>query len=191
MWDWKLKPTYHIGIIDFRINRMHNVPHDDSWLLWSALAVDGSKCIPSIPCTSSKSKFYSDALNIIVISLPDFQSQVMSLNTSLDKFIWLFSNLGVNTKDIPEWAITDSSFKRVLDTMESASLTSRESTTYHAELNLQKDINDEERYKQLENDVNIFMKAVSMLTDTQNAYDFAYEEFGPDLTLVLGERPSV
>lgn len=168
---------------------MRNVPHDNSWLMWSSLAIDDSRCIP--PITSTKHKFYSDALNIVVISLPDFQSQVelLQLNTALDKFIWLFSNLGSNTDGTPEWAFTDTSFKRVLQTMNLASLKLRELTFYEAELDLQKDMNDAERYKQLEREVKCFMKAVLIFTDYQTAYDSALEEFGPDITLVLGERP--
>lgn len=158
---------------------MLNAPLDRSWLTWS------SKCI------NADNGADSDTPNILVISLPDFDSQVALHQTfsTRDRFIWLFSNLASNSDALPKWAVTDISFRRLLDRIELDSLTLRELSVYEAEVFQQRDINDAKRYMQLERSVLYFMKGLLKLTDKQTAYDFALTEFGDDAELVLGERP--
>lgn len=182
-----MQPTYHIGILDFAIDSLLDFPRDNSWLVWSALAIDGSKCFP--PVESRDIKFFSNVLNIIIISLTDFEAQRVSVSSAAEKFTWLFSNLGKAKGEIPEWATDNVCYKRVLDSMVSENLNQRESSAYHDELNRRKDLNENLETMKLESEVKAFMKLASKFNSKPEAYDLAMEEYGNFAASVLGKRP--
>lgn len=136
-WEWELKKTYHIGIIDFSIASLKDVPekYQDSWMVWSQLAFnkDRSRGLPA-DVQYGKEDF-NDLLNIVKVSLRDFEEPVDSLNNDLSKFVWLFKFFGSlgRTIQLPAWC-ADDKFKNLLELMKVASLSLEDKMKYEYEM---------------------------------------------------------
>jgi predicted transposase/invertase (TIGR01784 family) len=75
-WDYKLKPTYHIAILDF----VHDEGSDDYINRYSLMNEKTHKQI-------------SDKLNFITIELPKFKKTIEELESDLDFWLYCFCNL--------------------------------------------------------------------------------------------------
>jgi len=136
-WNWKLFPSYHIGVLDFNLKHVEGVPDNlkDNWMLCANLWFDGNVSIPAFDQPINAPKL----LNLILISLPNFSTFVNSPEKDYEKFVWLFARLGsMSRSSLPTWC-NEAPFINALDSMERRKLTSKEITAYQASLESKKD----------------------------------------------------
>jgi hypothetical protein len=167
-WTYALKKVYHIAFVDFDFRKVFDIPLkcDRCWKIWSRFAVDWSLCSPvqNDPPTP-----HSDLMNVCLISLQNFKTlnpEVVADGPLLDKFTWLFANLGKTDKVMPAWT-KERELEPIIQQMRILALNEAELATYELEKKARRD----------EHDI--------MLTATSESYQEGVQEGGHE-TAALG-----
>jgi predicted transposase/invertase (TIGR01784 family) len=110
-WDYKLKPVYHIGILDF----IHDSSNDN---------YENRYCVMN----EKEHTRISDNWFIITIELPKFNKKLEELKTELEKWVYCFRNMA-NLKERPE-EIKGPVFDRLFEMIDINNLTTDEMEGY-------------------------------------------------------------
>ena len=123
-WDFRLKPVYMVGILDFIFDEdqaSHDVVHHEVKLL-----------------DRSTGQVFYNKLTFIYLELPKFRKSVDELITDFDKWCYLLSNLPELT-DRPQ-RLQEKVFSKVFEIAEIAKYSPAEAAAYEDSLKVYRDL---------------------------------------------------
>lgn len=121
-WDYKLKPVYSVGVLDFEFD-----DHKEDKSLLHVVELKNQRC-----------EVFYDKLKFVYIELPKFTKTADELETDFDRWLYVFTHLQ-KLKNRPK-QLQSRIFKKLFEVAEIAGFTEKERKEYEESLKNYRDI---------------------------------------------------